>query len=118
LSKVVTISRRGRSFGQHIQSNNESSKVVVSIYFRYNILQSTLLKIKLQNEQQSILNKQVYKYCKKCTIMSINLKLLTNHPNENLLTFYRKQPGCKAKQQLVKLTAEAASSWDPQTLTH
>ena len=37
------------------------------------------------------------------TIMSINLKLLTTVPNENLLTFYRKQPGCKAKQQLVNL---------------
>lgn len=60
----VTISRRGRSFGQHIQSNNESGKVVVSVYFRYNILQSILLKIKLQNEQQRIVNKQVYEYCK------------------------------------------------------
>lgn len=42
---------------------------------------------------------------------------LNNRPNENLLIFYRKQPGCNAKQQLVKLTAEAASSWDTQTLT-
>lgn len=88
----------------------------------YNILQSILLKIKLQNEQQSILNKQVYKCCKKWMMYLHHYvdqpQALSNRANENLLTFYRKQPGCKAKQQLVKLTAEAASSWDTQTLTH
>ncbi len=48
--------------------------------------------------------------CSTFTIMSINLKLLTTVPMYiNLLTFCRKQPGCKAKQQMCRSCVQLGS---------